>query len=591
MISRETIDEILARTNLEELISSYVALRRAGSNYLGLCPFHSEKTPSFTVFKGGEDHFYCFGCGTGGNAITFIKKIENLDFEEAVIFLGKRVGITVDTGRDRGGPRVDKKRIYDMNREAAKYFHAKLYENTPEAHAALDYLKGKRRLSDAVIKHFGLGFQPSKYGALRAYLNSKGYTDDELVMGFLCGRDAQTGRLYDTFRNRVMFPIIDVSGNVIAFGGRVTDDSLPKYKNSSDTPVFLKHRNLFALNFARTSCAERIILCEGYMDVIALHAAGFSNAVATLGTAITQDQARLMSRYTKSVIISYDSDAAGQKAADKALRLLEEAGLEAKVLKMTGAKDPDEYIKEFGRDKFVKLLDGSKTKFDFNLEKITAKYDLDDPQQKIQAIGELSEMISEFYSSAERQIYANEIAKKFGIDKKSIESDVERIIKKKQREGSKNESRRIKAETSGYGDKINRDFAKAPAAARYEESVLGLLLNYEEYRKAAFDGEGETYLDDDDFFTEFGKRVFLYVKNSLHDGSTSAFIDDAFTPEEVGRITKMQLDISRLTNKGDAVFAECVAKMKNAVRTAKGEGEVTTLDDLQNLILRKRSDD
>ena len=326
------------------------------------------------------------------------------------------------------------------------------------------------------------------------------------------------------------------------------------------------------------------------MDVIALHAAGFTNAVATLGTAITPDQARLMSRYTKSVIISYDSDAAGQKAADKALRLLEEAGLEAKVLKMTGAKDPDEFIKEFGKEKFSRLLDGSKSKFDFNFEKITAKYDLEDPQQKIQAVADLSSMISGFYSSAERQIYINEIAKKFGIDKKSIESDVERIIKKKQRESAKNESRKVKADISGYGDKVNRDFAKAPAAARYEETVLGFLLNYKEYCKIAFSEGKDASLSEADFFTEFGKRVFGYIKADYAsaDEYSRVFVDDAFSPEEVGRITKMQLDISRLTNKGEDVFLECVSKMKKEVASANGAASVTTVDALRDMILSKR---
>ena len=299
MIPREVIDEILSRNDIESLIGSYVSLKRAGSNLKGLCPFHSEKTPSFTVFP-KDNSFYCFGCGVGGDAITFIREIEHLDYPDAVAFLAKRVGINVLPDADAspaGGKKIDKERILQMNVDAAKYYHAALFSESEKARAALRYFTEKRGLSMATIRHFGLGFAPDGFDVFTKYMLSKGYTHEELIAGFLTGK-SERGNYYDAFRNRVMFPIIDVSGRVIAFGGRVMDDSQPKYKNSSDTPVFKKTRNLFALNFARQSCAETMILCEGYMDVIAMHAAGFTNAVATLGTAITADQARLMSRYT-----------------------------------------------------------------------------------------------------------------------------------------------------------------------------------------------------------------------------------------------------------------------------------------------------
>ena len=382
MISRETIEQVLMRNDAETVIGGYVSLRRAGSNIKGLCPFHSEKTPSFTVYP--DNSFYCFGCGVGGNVITFIQKRENLDFESAIEFLADRAGITIVRDERTLGyqqkPKFDRNRMFKMNRDAALYFNKRLYDDTPEAKAALEYFTVKRGLSGAVIKHFGLGFAPNSFDAFSKYMLSRGYTYDELVAGFLCGKNEERGTYYDAFRNRVMFPIIDVAGNVIAFGGRVMDDSKPKYKNSSDTPVFKKSKNLFALNFAKAACQESLILCEGYMDVIAMHSAGFTNAVATLGTAITAEQARMMSRYTKKVIISYDADEAGQKAADRAIRILGEVGMDVTILKVPGAKDPDEYIKTYGADKFSELLKNTKTRFEHNSDAIFAKYDINLPQ-------------------------------------------------------------------------------------------------------------------------------------------------------------------------------------------------------------------
>ena len=368
MISKETIEQVLMRTDIETLIGSYISLKRAGSNLKGLCPFHSEKTPSFTVYP-ADNSFYCFGCGAGGDAITFIRKRENLDYPDAVEFLANRAGITIirdDNDRLRQAPKFERARMFKMNVDAAKYFNRCLFSDHPDAKAALSYFTDKRGLSLATIKHFGLGFAPNSFDAFSKYMLAKGYSFEELEAGFLCGK-SDKGRYYDAFRNRIMFPIIDVSGNVIAFGGRVMDDTKPKYKNSSDTPVFKKSRNLFALNFARHVCQEAIILCEGYMDVIALHSAGFENAVATLGTAITSEQARMLSRYTKKVIICYDSDEAGQKAAMRAVKLLSEVGLDVTILKVTGAKDPDEYIKRSGKSAFDDVLRESKIGFEFKM--------------------------------------------------------------------------------------------------------------------------------------------------------------------------------------------------------------------------------
>ena len=587
LISKETIEQVLMRNDIESLIGSYISLKRAGSNLKGLCPFHSEKTPSFTVYP-ADNSFYCFGCGVGGDAITFIRKRENLDYPDAVEFLANRAGITVV--RDERGdkyapaPKFDKAKMLAMNVDAAKYFHKRLFDDTPEAKAALDYFVNKRGLSLATIKHFGLGFAPNSFDVFSKYMLAHGYTYDELVAGFLCGK-SESGRYYDAFRNRVMFPIIDVSGNVIAFGGRVMDDSKPKYKNSSDTPVFKKSRNLFALNFARLSCAETMILCEGYMDVIAMHAAGFTNAVATLGTAITSEQARMMSRYTKNVVISYDADEAGQKAATRAIKMLTDVGLNVTILKVPGAKDPDEYIKTHGKDKFAALLANTKTKFDYNFENILSKYDINLPQDKIRALKETEKLISETYSSAERDIYIRIVAEKFDVDQRSIKSDVERAIAKNARAEKKDESRRIQQDALGYSDRVNPDFIKAPAVAKNEENLLGLLLLFPEHRKRVF---SDALLSEDDFFTALNRRIFAYLCDSYRNSDDSfANLNEVFSTDEVGRITKMKITRMQLTENGTEVLLEAIRQLKSAVRKRQNSSGAT-LEGLNALLEAKR---
>ena len=512
-----------------------------------------------------------------------------LDYPDAVEFLAQRAGITIV--RDErtptvGVPKFDRKKMFQMNVDAAKYFNRCLFSDNPDAKAALAYFTEVRGLSTATIKHFGLGFAPNSFDSFSKYMLAKGYTFEELEAGFLCGK-SEKGRCYDAFRNRIMFPIIDVSGNVIAFGGRVMDDSKPKYKNSSDTPVFKKSRNLFALNFARHHCAETMILCEGYMDVIAMHSAGFENAVATLGTAITTEQARLMSRYTKKVIISYDADEAGQKAAMRAVKMLTDVGLDVSILKVPGAKDPDEYIKKFGADKFRQVINASKSKFDYNLENILSKYDLNLPQDKVKALHECEKLISETYSSAERDIYIQNISKIFGVDAKSIKSDVDRIIAKATTARRKEESNKIKQDAIGYSDKVNPDFIKAPAAAKNEETLLGLLLLYPEHRKKVFD---DGLVDEADFFTDLNKRIFCYLRDAYHSGDESHLdMDACFTPDERGRITKMKLNRMELTENGVDVLIEIIDRLRRSV-SKKNNEKNSSLDSLARLLEEKKKE-
>ena len=586
MISKETIEQVLMRNDIETLIGSYISLKRAGSNLKGLCPFHSEKTPSFTVYP-ADNSFYCFGCGAGGDAITFIRKRENLDYPDAVEFLANRAGITIirdERGIPSKEPKFDRNRMFSMNVDAAKFFNRCLFSENPDAKAALSYFTEVRGLSMATIKHFGLGFAPNSFDQFSKYMLSKGYSYEELVAGFLCGKNDK-GRYYDAFRNRIMFPIIDVSGNVIAFGGRVMDDSKPKYKNSSDTPVFKKSRNLFALNFARHNCQETMILCEGYMDVIAMHAAGFENAVATLGTAITSEQARLMSRYTKKVIISYDADEAGQKAAMRAVKMLSEVGLDVTILKVPGAKDPDEYIKKFGPDKFRNILSQSKSKFEYNLEIILSRYDINLEQDKIKALHESEKLISETYSSAERDIYIQNISKLFGIDAKSIKADIDRLVSRANYSRKKEESNKVKQDAVGYSDRVNPDFIKAPAAAKCEENLLGLLLIYPEHRKEVFE---KNLVEESDFFTELNKRIFAYLRDAYFNRDDSHIdVDEMFSPDERGRMTRMKLSRMELSDNGPQVLKDSIENLRRTVLKKKNEKN-NSIENLTKILEQKR---
>ena len=562
MIPREIIDEIVYRSDIEQVVGSYVTLKRAGSNLLGLCPFHSEKTPSFTVFPATRS-CYCFGCGAGGDVITFTMRMENLDYVEAVKHLAARAGIEIPderAGKTETG--VGRKRIYEMNLAAAKFFRSCLYDQKYGAEG-LAYLTEKRRLSRATLNHFGLGFAPDSFWALANHMTAQGFTEEELVTGFLCGRSKKSGKLFDMYRNRVIFPIIDTSGNIVGFGGRVMDDSTPKYLNTNDTPAFRKRGQLFALNFAKKHASERMILCEGYMDVIALHAAGFENAVATLGTAITPDQARIFAKYTKQVVICYDADKAGLAADDKAIRLLGEVGVEVRILKVNGAKDPDEYIKTYGADAFRRLLDGdTKGRFEYKLEKLTAGRDLSDPDEKIKLSAQICKLIAEISSGVERDIYIRRASELIGTTADAMRLDVERVRAKLRREYKKKELTDAQLELRNIGDRVNPDAAKHIKATRTEEAILGMMLMYDDLRARA--SAPESGLSSEDFITEFGRRVFdaLCELERSDGGFSKALLGQSFTPEEMGRIEKIEIGRRNLSNNSWEVLADCVRALK-----------------------------
>lgn len=589
MISPEIVEEIKYRCDIEQIISGYVPLKRAGSNLNGRCPFHSERTPSFTVFPATRS-FYCFGCGAGGDVVTFIMKRENLDYVSALELLAARVGIEIPrdtrTREDEGS--VKRERVLAMNREAARFFHNCLYDKNV-GRTALKYLTD-RGLSGSVIKHFGLGFAPDGFGALTDHLTKLGYTAEEMSAAFLCGISKKTGRPYDYFRNRVIFPIIDVTGNVVAFGGRVMDDSTPKYLNTSDTPAFKKSRNLFALNYAKSKCVDRLILCEGYMDVIALHAHGFENAVATLGTAITPDQARIMAKYTKQVIISYDSDEAGQRAANKAMKLLGEVGLDVRVLHISGAKDPDEFLKKNGSsayEKFKLLLDNSRAQFEFKLDGVLSRHDVNIVDERIKAATELCRIISEVYSEAERDVYIGVVSEKLSIPRDSLKNDVKRMMQKNDRAQKREEFKGIVNKTAGFGDRVNPDMMKSTGAVNAEENILGILLLFPE--NLADIKRGKLDLSDNDFFSDFGKRVFC--ESLMRCDDTGKFditlLNEVFNTDEMGRITSMVIRRRQLTENGTELLRDMILRLKEETKRRRSEDD--ELSQIADILANQRS--
>ena len=489
--------------------------------------------------------------------ITFVMRAENLDYISALESLCGRVGMEMPRDNDDKSELLKRSRIFEMNREAARFFNACLGDES--ASAAQAYLK-KRGLSSAAVKRFGLGYAPNSFDALRRHMLDRGYRDDELKEAFLSGKSAKTGRYFDYFRNRLMFPIIDNFGNVIAFGGRSLDDSTPKYLNTSDTPAFKKSRNLFALNFAKNSSYDYLILCEGYMDVIAMHMAGFSNAVATLGTALTPDQARILAKYTKKVVLCYDSDEAGQNATRRALPMLAEAGLETRVLTVRDAKDPDEYIKKFGADRFRILVEGSKSKLEFLCDSVISKYNISVPEEKIKAANELCEAASAIYSDVERQVYIDAISERLGVDRSSVKNDIARRRRNLKKKEDSERLPKIISETVGYGDRINRERASNVKASRAEEAIIGILMLYPENVEKI--RSGKIALGADDFLTEFNRKVFEAIM-SPDCGADIGMMAQTFGIDEISRISSMTERRAELRDNGEDVLIENVKALKN----------------------------
>ena len=586
MYPREIVEAIKDRSDIVDLIGTYVSLKRAGSNYNGLCPFHSEKTPSFTVFPDNQS-FFCFGCEAGGDAFTFIMRTENLDYKGAIEFLAKRSGVDLPTDGREERRGVSRKRVFEMNLIAARFWRECLFDPNI-GKVGMDYLTEKRGLPLSIIRRFGIGYAPNDYGALTAVLRKNGYTDEEMKEAFLCGISQKSGRAFDMFRDRVMFPVIDNTGNVIAFSGRdVGGQDNRKYVNSSDTPAFQKRRNLFALNFAKNHCADQLILCEGNIDVVSLHAAGFENAVASLGTALTDEQARILAKYTKQVILAYDSDEAGQRAAHRAMGIFAKVGLDVRILQMQGAKDPDEYIKKFGAEKFRQLIKNSRTGFEFKLQSVLSRHDLTIPDEKIKAAAELCSIISKVYSSAEREVYIHAVAERLSLSEDSLRKDVDSAIRRNMKEGKQQESQQARLSAMGIRDKVNPEAAGNIRAAAAEEAILGLLLLYGEHRKAV--ATGQIPLTRDSFVTAFHRNAFTVIMTleESDGGFDFALLGEYFSVEEMGRLARLEQARRALTENGTSVLRAAADTLAQA-KESHAAKEAPPVDSINMILAGKR---
>ena len=477
MIPDSFIQDLKASCDIEDIVSGYVKLTRKGKNLVGLCPFHSEKTGSFYIYPNTQS-FYCFGCGAGGDTITFLKRIENLEYVEAVKLLAQKAGVQVpEDSMDDRGARL-KARTLEINRETARFYHQCLVSDV--GRDAYRYLIERGR-TPKIITRFGLGYAPDDWNSLVDHLRSKGFREEEMEASGICVR-SKKGGLYDRFRGRVIFPIIDLRGNVVAFGGRAMGERGPKYLNSSDTPVFKKSKNLFALNFAKASKAPHLILAEGYMDVIAIHQAGFDNAVATLGTSLTEEQARIIAQYTDTIIIAYDSDNAGQAATKRAINIFSEVGVKVNVLTIPDAKDPDEYLKKFGPERFQLLLEGCTNALEIEIAKIRNKYDVSTPDGKVSFLKEFARLMADIRNPLEREVYLSKTAEELGVSPAAITAQITSIQK-----GRKNaQAKKERNDTNIYiGDiasgrkdmdrKRNLKFAVA------EERIIEILVKNQDY--------------------------------------------------------------------------------------------------------------
>ena len=535
------LQELLSRSDIESVVSSYVNVKRRGRNLVGLCPFHGEKTPSFTVYPETAS-FYCFGCGAGGDVITFIKRIENLDYIDAVKFLADRAGMKMPENDVNDAASRLRLRILEANREAARWFHSNLY--TPDGRVGLEYFRS-RGYTDQTIRRFGLGYAPDSFGALRDHMRGKGYKDEELTAAWLAARGKKSGGIYDIFRARAMVPIIDIRGNVIAFGGRVLDDSKPKYLNTADTLAFKKTNNLFALNFAKSSGGKQLILCEGYMDVIALHQAGFTNAVAALGTSFTAEHARLIARYAEEVILVFDADSAGQKGTQRAIGLLRQTGVDIRVISIPDGKDPDEFIKHHGPERFRLLLERSANDVEYRLIALGKRHMLGTADGKVAYLREAAALLAELQSPIERDVYAGKLSAELGVNKSAILDQVQELMERRKKQQKSRQLSQIVRNTENTIKKANPDAAAHPRAVSAEEGLLGLLLLNPDYIGRIAGG-----LPPEMFATDFNRGLYQRLIQRYESGQPVdlAFLSADYDGDGMGYISRMIRDARERVN-------------------------------------------
>lgn len=570
MLPELFIQQLKQSCDMERIVSGYLPLKKKGRYLVGLCPFHSEKSPSFYVYPQNQS-FYCFGCGAGGDVITFIRRIENLEYMEAVKLLADRCGLELPMDSDQSDARsMLKKRVLEINRESARFFHSCLMSE--QGRQAYEYLISRGR-DRKTIRHFGLGYAPAGWDGLLNHLRAKGFSDNDMLEANVVTKGKYGP--HDRFSNRVIFPIIDLRGNVVAFGGRALDDKGAKYLNSSDTPVFKKSKTLFALNFAKTSKRPGLILAEGYMDVIAIHQAGFDNAVATLGTALTEEQARLISQYAERVVLAYDSDGPGQAATKRAMNIFDEVGVKVSVLSMTGAKDPDEFIKKYGAERFAMLLDNSRNPVEFELSKLRTTYDTAQADGKVGYLKEACKLFAGIRNPVEREVYITQTANELAISPQAIKAQIENLDKRE----SYRQRKQQRADTNIYIGRMAaaKDDLQRRTNLRYamaEEGVLFCLMkNPDSYPQVS------NRVSEQDFVTDINRQLYLALSQRLEQGQTVEMIDlsSQLSPELMGRISAI-MATAPSQRCDEQMLGDYIARLIEH-RSVKTEREVAQMDD------------
>lgn len=570
MLPELFIQQLKQSCDMERIVSGYLPLKKKGRYLVGLCPFHSEKSPSFYVYPQNQS-FYCFGCGAGGDVITFIRRIENLEYMEAVKLLADRCGLELPMDSDQSDARsMLKKRVLEINRESARFFHSCLMSE--QGRQAYEYLISRGR-DRKTIRHFGLGYAPAGWDGLLNHLRAKGFSDNDMLEANVVTKGKYGP--HDRFSNRVIFPIFDLRGNVVAFGGRALDDKGAKYLNSSDTPVFKKSKTLFALNFAKTSKRPGLILAEGYMDVIAIHQAGFDNAVATLGTALTEEQARLISQYAERVVLAYDSDGPGQAATKRAMNIFDEVGVKVSVLSMTGAKDPDEFIKKYGAERFAMLLDNSRNPVEFELSKLRTTYDTAQADGKVGYLKEACKLFAGIRNPVEREVYITQTANELAISPQAIKAQIENLDKRE----SYRQRKQQRADTNIYIGRMAaaKDDLQRRTNLRYamaEEGVLFCLMkNPDSYPQVS------SRVSEQDFVTDINRQLYLALSQRLEQGQTVEMIDlsSQLSPELMGRISAI-MATAPSQRCDEQTLGDYIARLIEH-RSVKTEREVAQMDD------------
>ena len=557
------IDELIARNPIEDVVGQYVSLKRSGANMFGLCPFHGEKTASFSVAP-DKGIYYCFGCHKGGGAVNFMMEVENLSYPDAVRALAKRVGLEVPEDEQYQSRYRAQERLWALMKEAGRFYHSQLY--APVGQQCLEYVQ-KRGLNKAIVTRFGIGFAPNSWNALVDAMRKKGYTDQELKDADLVGE--RNGRIYDRFRNRLMFPIFDVRGNVIGFGGRVLDDSKPKYLNSNETLIFNKRKNLFGMNFAKMTKQPFIILVEGNIDVVALHQFGFDNAVASLGTSLTEEQVNLLSRYTQQVVLTYDTDEAGQRAAQRAIPMLEKAGIQVKVLQMKDAKDPDEFLHKFGPDRFKLLLEEAGNRVEYQLAAIAAKYNISIDEERVKFIQEAAELICTLSSAVQREVYGHRVAEAGKISYEAMKIEIDKAYKRRMSRAQKQQEKQDLQPVRNLPPKTRAFHYTNMKSAMAEETVLAMVTT----EPALFDQTG--LLTEEMFSSAVLGRAFAQLRQRYGQGLEATLgVLENFSSEEMSHLVGISQRRQGPVN--EAALADCI-------RTIRGEYQaenVSSDDDL-----------